>query len=235
MKKIVSCISLLVVLAAPSVASADIIYQNGFTTGDTAGWNTTKVGTDLNGETFLGLFAAFYPNHPPYPWSGEAISLTLPGVAAGNYSVQFDLFIINTWDGDGSLCCGPDTVSFSINGVSMFSGWFASGSSNSAGLVSSGVDVLEFKDVLGQVVANVRYTPSFSFYHGGGDLTFTVLGKPDQPDQQNGDSGFYDEPWALDNFLVADGPVPVPEPASLLLLASGALGLGRMLRRRSGQ
>ena len=171
-----------------SEATAVPLYFNNFQTSDTSGWNTTKTGTDNNSESFLGLFGAFHPADKPDPWNGENITLTLNSVATGNYSITFDLFTINTWDGDGSSCCGPDTIEFQINGTSIFSGWFSSGGSNSAGLTKSGDDILAFTDVLGSPVPNVRFSPIFDFFHGGGDLSITFIGMPSQPEQLTSES-----------------------------------------------
>jgi len=214
-----------------SEAVAGPLYFNDFQTLDTSGWNTTKTGTDGNGESYLGLFGAFHPADKPDPWNGENITLTLNSVASGNYNITFDLFTINTWDGDGSSCCGPDTIEFQINGTSFFSGWFSSDGSNSAGLIASGSDTLAFTDKYGPV-GNVMYSPGFDFFHAGGDLLLTVIGTPSQPEQINGDSDFYDEPWALDNVSISNVTAPVPEPSILALMGLGLAGIGFVRKKK---
>ena len=208
-----------------------VIYENDFSSGVGSEWNTTKNGIDLNDEMFLGLFAAYYPDPKPDPWNGDLVTLTLPNVAAGTYSITFDLFTINTWDDCNSTCCGPDTISFKINNATIFDTWFDSGGNNGAGLTPSGDDILYFEDNKHNEVPNIRYTPTYTFSHSGGDLTFSFLGKPSQPDQQYDDTGFFDEPWALDNVKVESQPSPVPIPAAAWLLGTGLLGLFGMRKR----
>lgn len=219
------------ILLISSQGWAAVIYENGFSSGVGTGWNTALTGTDLGGEKFLGLFSAYAPNPKPNPWEGDLITLTLPGIAPGTYSITFDLFTINTWDGDGNN--GPDTISFKINNNVIFDGWFDSGGNNAAGLVSSGGDILKFKDDFGNDIPSVRYTPTYTFSHSGGDLVFSFLGKPNQPEQYNSNSGFFDEPWALDNVKVESQPSPVPVPGTVLLLGAGLLGLAKLRRRFS--
>jgi hypothetical protein len=45
---------------------------------------------------------------------------------------------------------------------------------------------------------------------------------------------FGPSPIGLDNFRFNTGPVPTPEPATLLLLGSGLLGVARAARKRRG-
>ena len=228
----VFCSILVLGLFIATKGIADPIYFNDFQTHNTAGWNTTKIGTDLAGESFLGLFGAYNPEPKPDPWNGEQVTLTLDNLAAGVYNISFDLYTINTWDGD-DYDCGPDTIEFLINGSTVFSGWFASGGNNSAGLTASEYDSLSFEDDFENSIGNVGYSPNFAFTHTGGSLTLSFIGTPSQPEQLNGNTGFYDEPWALDNVSVSSLSEPIPEPATILLFGTGLASLaGARFRRK---
>ena len=227
-----------------SLATATTIYFNDFQgIPDMSGWNYTNRTTDNNGETVLGVF-----NY------NENVQFVLPGLSPGDYTVSFDFFILNTWDGNGDNCCGPDYFTFRINGTDFIHATFAMSPSCCGGISitqgyslatplggnnpnapgaadNTGIGVLDITSNWGQPVGNVRFSPSFTFTHPGGDLVLNFIGGVTQPGQWY--QGYYDEPWAIDNVRIAS----VPEPASLWLLVIGLAGFTgfhvfRRFRRR---
>ena len=67
-------------------------------------WSSKAVATSPNGRHFLGEFG------------NQKVSLTLKGLPAHNIvTVQFDLYIIETWDGNNSSF-GPDVWRLDVDG-----------------------------------------------------------------------------------------------------------------------
>lgn len=223
---------LLVVLGLPLFFMGKVhgspLYYNDFNGNpDMTGWNYTNRTTDNNGETILGVFN-----------NNENVLFTYTGLTAGIYTVGFDFFTLNSWDGNGESCCGPDFFTFRINGVDTINATFTSsaglpttqgytsvtplgGSSpNAPGATgNSGINVLNITS--SGNVSNVRYSFTFDFSHAGGDLGLSFIGGVSQPGQFYLGNDYFDEPWAIDNVLVSQ----VPEPATLLFLIVGLAGL----------
>jgi len=209
------------------VSCADISYFNDFQSGSAGSeWSTSTVETaPLGGQRFLGQF------------SNQAVSLTLPGVQAGELvSLAFDFCAIRTWDGNASsLGPGPDVFSVQVSGGPLLlSSTFRVGNPELAGSMrfpqASGFANNPSRtgsvanDTLGYLwlgaVLDATWRMSFTFTAPGNGLTvnFGALGL--QPAD--------DESWALDNVSVQS--TTVPGPSALALLGVGWIVVRRRQR-----
>ncbi|WP_217359757.1 dockerin type I domain-containing protein, partial [Dolichospermum sp. UHCC 0352] len=85
------------------VTAGGFNYSNDFESDSVTGWSSsTRSTTPVGSRNFLGEFG------------NDTVSLALNDVALnGSVTVEFDLFIINSWDGNGSFAAGPDE--FTVN------------------------------------------------------------------------------------------------------------------------
>lgn len=167
------------------------VYDAAFDTSAGPEWSNATVATTPSGRSFLGRFGA------------ETVTLTLADVPTGaNLSVVFDVYVIDTWDGNGDYCCGPDTFGLRVNGddvlTTTFSntGWVANqqaypdsfpGGRNTA--LTGAVEV----NSLGYAVDAV-YRITRTLVHDGGALTLDFVGGSNQD--------LSDESWGIDNLAV---------------------------------
>jgi hypothetical protein len=219
-------------LSAPA-AQAMVVYDNDFQTAAGVEWSQTTLQDTptpypSGPRSFLGEFG------------NETVSLNLSGLGAhSSVRVQFDLYLIRSWDGSSggtTFDYGNDSFRLAVdNGPVLLDETFGNG--NPAGqtfgapsgtLVPYHTGALEtyslgyeYYDAIqnsSQVMDSV-YRFSFEFAHSSSLLAF--------------DFGAYglqsldDESWGLDNVRVS----LVPEPATAWMFALGALAVGWRLRR----
>lgn len=154
------------------------------------------------------------------------VALTLSGVAAGTIDINFDLVLIDSWDGDQN---DVDPFIVEVDDVEVFNRTFTNnagntqsfpvaGSATAAGAFVSGSDLYEDTAPGGVTAFNdSAYALSLTGVAvSGGTVVIEFFG-----------SGLQDldnESWAIDNLNV------VPEPGSAALLA--LCGLAGLRRRR---
>jgi hypothetical protein len=204
-----------VCLAAGAAGAQTTVYTNDFSSSTTApGGTFTASNRDQAGSGAVGL--ALYNNLGQQSlgmtgrtfWD-QLVTLTMdPTLAATSGTVSFRIYIWDTWDGFN--CCGPDRVSFNINGGPAL------------------MDDL-FVDRVPDDGAGGRrgYDYSFAFGPLAGGSQFNWVGDPTQAD----------EGWTLDDVQVRMNLVPaqstVPEPGTWVMLATGLLAVGGVAARRS--
>jgi hypothetical protein len=183
------------------------VYFNDFGVSAGSEWSNPTVATS-NGESFLGA-----SSHGFGPGSN---TLSLSKLSAHNkVKVSFDLYIIETWDGNGAYCCGPDNWQLTADGTTLLY-------TNFANCTSGGVETQAYPNQLppygpggsfapgegafatghlgfGSGVCGDRtYRLSYTFAHTAPTLTLTFTGMEDQ-----------DEGWGIDNVQVDIIPVSV--------------------------
>ena len=181
-------------ILSASPAAAHQIYFNNFETLPIGSeWSNTSTDTTPSGRNFLGQF------------DNDTVSLTLTSVPACNVTVSFELFLIQSWDGNGDHCCGPDVFDVSIGGgPELLHTTFANVAPDytlqaypdayPGGLNEERTGAAE-NNTLGYTFhGDSVYNLSFTFAHSGGDLVvdFSASGLQD----------IGDESWGLDNVLV---------------------------------
>jgi hypothetical protein len=159
--------------------------------------------------------------------SGAATVLTLSGLPAHSMiGISFNFAFIDSWDSDnGSV--SPDYFKVSVDGtpILQITAANASGTHTYAG-TTLGVGNFGFSGWIDRAF-DLGPEPALSFGHSNPSVTWTLeaVGA--------GWQGGGDESWAIDNLNVVVNtiPVAVPQPGTLLLLGTGLLGLGFVVRR----
>ncbi len=239
----------LVSLAAPHPASAQntTVYSNNFTNGAGLGWSSgatdTTPGTAAHAaDKFLGQFG------------NQTTTLSLAGLAAhSTVNVTFDLYVIDSMDGNGEFGGAPDPWSFAANGNTLLATNFANydlqagetqsfGGANGTGGYLTGGTYSPYtgaaeKKTLGYVFGNgfgsdaedAVYHLSFTFNDASSALALSFTGQPDE--------SLSNESWGLDNVVVKTNAAgPVPEASTTvsfgLLLALGLGGVVVAAKRK---
>ncbi|MFM6265382.1 MAG: hypothetical protein ACKPFA_02555, partial [Dolichospermum sp.] len=188
---------------AGGVSSVIEIYSNNFETSAGSEWsNTTRSTTPSGGRNFLGQFA------------NDTVSLTLNDqrLANTNITLEFDLFIMNSWDGN-NIPLGPDQFKLSIDGGNTllnttFSNVEIDGyrqaypGSTGEGDYPAGTEAIEI-DTLGYgYFGDSVYHLSYTFPNVSNSiiLNFSGIGLQD----------IGDESWGLDNISVSVLETPTP-------------------------
>jgi len=220
----------LFVFVTPSVVHAQVVYSNNFSASAGSEWTNNLISTS-NGENFLATASN---------GSGNGTNtLTLSSLPAHTaVTVGFDLYIIQSWDGNGPNGGGPDFWGLTENSNPLLLTTFANFTGGNT------------QDFVSQANPNggpaAPRTGQFDSNHLGfgtgdfGDATYRFLYTfPDTASNlalaftslQNQPPG--DEGWGLDNVTVTLTPAATatPEPGSIALMA-GLSGAVIALRRR---
>ncbi len=200
------------------------VYSNDFDGNSvgSAAWSSTSISTDSH----AGFVSTQYRGN--YTTAGST-TLTITGLAAHTQmSLDFDLYLFWTWDGNGNIGNGLDY--FSLTDDIIFQKTFSNHQSQS--YTGSPDEVYGTGATATHVYRDLGITGSddgFTFAHTGDTFTVTFGGPTTQSDEW----------WGIDNVKVttnAGAGDPVPEPATMLLMGTGIAGLvgSRVRRKKKG-
>ncbi len=203
------------------------VYSNDFST-DSAGFSASAR-TTANGETFLGRF------------SNGILTLSLADLAAhDSLTLDFDLYIIQSWDGNGPEGGSADYFRVEIDGVEVmytnfaqYAGRNTQAYPNNGGALGDGGTFAPrtgayAQNHLGYGTGNFgdsTYRISLTLDHVAPDATLRFTSLQNQ--------GLSDESWGLDNVSVT--VTPVPEPEAWALLCGGLGVIGAAVQRRTAR
>lgn len=222
--------------AATAQAAGVTVYSNDFSTQPGSEWTSNAIAPGAGGESYLATSI--------YGSGASTNTLTLGGLAAhSSITVSFDLYIIQSMDGNGPYGGGPDVWKLDANGVNLLTTTFANFSGDTQSYSAATPNGLGY--------TNAPYSGAFATNHLGfgtgdyGDATYRLsytfastaanlaIAFTSLQTQGPGDEG-----WGLDNVSVTSDatsmpPVAaVPEPANAMLLLVGFGAIGFVLRRR---
>lgn len=218
-KLVLGCIFIL----AAGVNQAAEIYSNDFETSVGAQWSTSLLDiTPVGNRSFLGQFG------------NETVSLSLDAIDAHNtMTVSFDLFVIQSWDGNQVSGGGFDIFTFDIaNGPNLLNTTFSNtpeynhnqsySPSNANGDFAAHTGAAEVNSLGYSFYGDSVYNLSFTFAHSANNVQFDF--------SAFGLQNMADESWGIDNVSVETSTVnTIPEPTTLFLFALSFIALARKL------
>lgn len=223
-------LAILAALSLTGVATqASTLYSNNFET-NTNGFSGAGATVSSEGLSAYGFGTTYLRNDAggnPAP----ASRLTLNTAAAAGATLNFDLAVLDSWDGPaGYNCCGPDVFNVQVDGTTVFSYAF---------------NIFNGSAATDPALTTLYYGPSIAYNPGWGDQGYSVslsLGNLaagthfiDFFASGSGWQAGADESWGIDNVTVSGQLAStgnVPEPGSLALVALAVAGLAATRRRR---
>lgn len=180
---------------------------------------------------FAGIASAdiVYTNSDLGEKAEEDVVIELTGLEAHTQlSVNFDLYIYDSWDGHtGSYC--DDFFGMNVDGEVKAWSFDNFGGEETNTVVADEVGNFNAINYWGEIDRIFNdYNGGFVYDHTGSEATIVFGGFG---------AGFQcvdDESWSVKNLVVAtNAETSVPEPTLLLLLGTGLLGLAGFSRKKS--
>ncbi len=224
MKKIIIAAGLSCAALVAVPASAGTLYASDFASGDSG----FSGGNNVASQGYAGLgFGSNVYRATNLPAADASVSVTTAAVSGA--TLELSLAIIDSWDGVGGACCGPDAFTVKMDGATLFATVFDN-YDNFGANTDAGLATLSYGTNLGFSGFNdAAYTLSLNLGDlSAGTHTFDFIASG--PGWQGGD----DESFAVGNVVLAGTPTSaVPEPSNVALMLSAMLGLALAARRRS--
>jgi hypothetical protein len=169
-----------------TVDTTRVFYANNFSNAAGSEWSSSTVTTSPSGERYLGDFKA-----PTNFRDTAEVQLTLAGLPSthNEVTIEFDLYVIDHWDGSAPTPGGPDIFTFSAAGTLLKKTTFANdqddpqaypgdwpGGSNPAGTGALATNTLGYTDPLMDNYADAIYRLKFTVPHNGSTVTFKWTG-----------------------------------------------------------
>ncbi len=224
MRKIERVLAACAAVAMALPAYAATIYSNDFESGSTAGiTGVTSITTAPgNGQKYLGPLAV-----------GSSSTLTVGTGSHTNLVLSFDLYALNSLDGDGDdFCCGPDSFKLMVNGGTLLDNTFSNNtgwSQTYGGLGSPGGTGSD--GTLTGLLGYSYYGPDHTYHltFNLGDSASTIIDFFGNTNQ-----GWSDEGFGIDNIVLSGERLgnPVPEPSTWAMMIAGFALIGGAMRRR---
>ncbi len=166
-------------------------------------------------------------------YSNGGVTINVNGLAPhSQVYLNFDLYILDSWDGSQISSVGPDYFGFSLNGNTQewtFDNFFADGYNETNPdtiFVSGSYNGIYTWQTNGPDRLFINYNNGFAISDSNSSISLYFYGR--------GLQGLNDESWRVENVTIStNADSTVPEPTTLLLLGFGLLGMAGVSRRKN--
>lgn len=167
-------------------AGERVVYENDFNQGPAGSvWSTGSTTVSPSGERFLGTF------------SNEQVSLTLPNLPSHKeVTIEFDLYIIESWDGNEIGGAQADIFIFAVEGSTLKRTTFANdtknpqafpgdypGAENPPGTGATGINTLGYPTSRSEDFGDSVYRLSFTVPHTSETVVFQLSSSVSKADE----------------------------------------------------
>lgn len=164
--------------------------------------------------------------------NGGPATINITGLASHNQiTIDFDLFIYDSWDGQDGGAAGPDLFGFTVDGTDYswsFDNFYPSSpyeTNLDTDFTTGNFNSINTWGAIDRYFDD--YKDEFTLAHSGSTLSLRFWG--------SGLQGLNDESWSVKDLeLTTNASNQVPEPATMFLFGTGMVGLiGSRLRKKT--